>query len=644
MIKSVYSRFLTVAAAGIFSLIIAGCGSSSQIETSDFKGYTDVAQGEEATMKWAFNNVDRVKVKGLPGIYEAVDSAKVRPARTAKYDVVAYSGDDSLVVTWTVYVNPGGESNEGIKPDENLAADTQPTKTGPDLIKKATLTQSYVESNYLAGKLEDGDGAKPSRLKIMRVVYPEEGANLFKFRAITLDRYGNYIGGVSSETGVKWDAAIYCRGEVDNKPVYNFIEKEFSFDFPEVEVAICLDNSARAQKKLPVREQVNDFIKALGSKDKASLSYFNHKDSRLVSMTKSDKAYWEIKNAELPEPKGLNAMYKAAFVNIAELAKIPGGAAKIFVMIVFGSDNSSIIYDARDVAEIANKNNIPVYVIGIGDALETYSIKYLTSISGGRFYHIAESEIPLVKNILQEIFYAQKGYYEAPVVINPSNYKCNKIKTSLSVDLRDVILRDNYRIAFEPEIQYSKNQIVAAFEFQDTRVSYEYNVNIASLARVLKENSEYSIELIGHSSMEGSDELNEALAIGRAESVAEMLENSGVNPVQLKTRSEGAGKPIYYLQQEEWQQYYNRRVEIRWLSPEMKPYEIIAQSVETEAAAQNLVDKWEERGYKAYYERYVRNGGPIYRIRLWGYKTTPEANAEATKLRLQFSDVDFTVE
>jgi hypothetical protein len=87
------------------------------------------------------------------------------------------------------------------------------------------------------------------------------------------------------------------------------------------------------------------------------------------------------------------------------------------------------------------------------------------------------------------------------------------------------------------------------------------------------------------------------------------------------------------LQQAPWQQYYNRRVEVRWLDPDLLPYEIIAQTSDSETEALKNVEKWEFHGYNAYYERYLENHSPVYRVKIWGFPTLEEAEASANKIQ-----------
>ncbi len=105
------------------------------------------------------------------------------------------------------------------------------------------------------------------------------------------------------------------------------------------------------------------------------------------------------------------------------------------------------------------------------------------------------------------------------------------------------------------------------------------------------------------------------------------------DPAQIRLRSAGREKPVYYFESEEWQARVNRRVELRWLDPSLVPYEILAEAVVSEEEAIRLETQWSARGYDAYYDTFLINRIPAYRLKLWGFATLE--SAEKTKTALQ---------
>ena len=186
-------------------------------------------------------------------------------------------------------------------------------------------------------------------------------------------------------------------------------------------------------------------------------------------------------------------------------------------------------------------------------------------------------------------------------------------------------------------------QALASFDYKDTYLKDEFEPILSSLAEVLKDNPDSKIQLVGHSSIEGNNKVNLSLSERRADVIKNHLVALGASPTQIKTKAVGASQPIYYLQTSPWQQQYNRRVEVRWLDPSILPFEIIADVTYSEDEAMVKVEEWEDRGYRVYYDRYLKNYTPNYRVKLWGYSTEDEATSTAQKLGKKYKK-EFVVE
>lgn len=69
----------------------------------------------------------------------------------------------------------------------------------------------------------------------------------------------------------------------------------------------------------------------------------------------------------------------------------------------------------------------------------------------------------------------------------------------------------------------------------------------------------------------------------------------------------------------------------------MLPYEIIADQFWTEEEAINMVNTWRERGFRSYYQRYLINNKPSYRIKLWGFETLKEAEKVVSSISSKYN-------
>ena len=86
--------------------------------------------------------------------------------------------------------------------------------------------------------------------------------------------------------------------------------------------------------------------------------------------------------------------------------------------------------------------------------------------------------------------------------------------------------------------------------------------SLSDFAKVLKENADMDIAIIGHTDNTGSDAINNPLSENRAKSVSTYLKNSGVNASQIKTvEGQGSKNPVADNSTAEGRTQ-NRRVEV----------------------------------------------------------------------------------
>ncbi|MPN19931.1 hypothetical protein SDC9_167306 [bioreactor metagenome] len=184
---------------------------------------------------------------------------------------------------------------------------------------------------------------------------------------------------------------------------------------------------------------------------------------------------------------------------------------------------------------------------------------------------------------------------------------------------------------------FADYQIIASYNVGDTVVSSVFEPAISDVAEALLTNSELVLELIGNSSsVEGNEDICNKFALTRAQAIRKKLMENGVKSKQIRVSSESSYRPLFQSPKTNWQFMYNNRVEVRWLSPEEMPYEIIAGYYTSEDEALSEVTKWESKKYLAYYQRIMQNQRPAYRVLLWGYQTEDAASKEAKKLSNEY--------
>lgn len=621
---------------------LGACASVDTFEVSDFEGYSEIEKGEEALIEWDLNGCDSVTIDGVPGSYKSSDNFYI----TANSDKVlkfnAHRNDTLHYLEWKINVLAENGSveelvsedkNEEVKEDDNNYEKGRPSlmsETGSPADDAFNILPSFYETKYFSGILKYNGKTKPNTFRIVGIDYSKGFENI-GVKGILLDEFGNFLANYYADENTPTSILQYCKtgiaGDLLKKPREAHFGEETSLHY-----SLAIENSAAAWKNSEFIPNISEFIQRMDNQDLLSFYTFNQNINKKIEKQDKLTAIKSFENVNIEPSNGFNSFNKTAYKSLKKLIESEADR-QCLVLITYSPDNSSIIYEVEDAVTLAKKNNIPVYVISVGNAIESFSLKYLSYSTGGNYYQLNYNNIDDITSILSEIAYAQKHHfiYNLPdnLFVNPN---CNNVKTEIAVQTETGNLTDIFKVINEPEAQYPKYQALAAFFKQDTVIHEDFFENIQTLATALQDNKQMTVELIGHSSIEGNEEQNIYLSRSRAQAVRKMLLDKGVAPGQIRIRWEGSNSPIFYLQQTPWQQYYNRRVEVRWLDPDLLPYEIIAQTSESETEALKNVEKWEFHGYNAYYERYLDNHSPVYRVKIWGYPTLEEAEANANKI------------
>lgn len=99
------------------------------------------------------------------------------------------------------------------------------------------------------------------------------------------------------------------------------------------------------------------------------------------------------------------------------------------------------------------------------------------------------------------------------------------------------------------------------FELGSANVEQSSEELIQFLANQLLSKRQYNIELVGHTSEEGTDEFNRELSVKRAQETANYFTKYGIDPLRISTEGRGKSMPLFKEGSEE-EIAKNRRVEI----------------------------------------------------------------------------------
>ncbi|MDH5716557.1 MAG: OmpA family protein [Spirochaetia bacterium] len=115
---------------------------------------------------------------------------------------------------------------------------------------------------------------------------------------------------------------------------------------------------------------------------------------------------------------------------------------------------------------------------------------------------------------------------------------------------------------FQKEQKFETRAIY--FDFNSEKIKLESYEYLNALVDFLNKNSELSLEIIGHTDLNGSDEFNDKLSVNRALSVKNYLTQKGISEKRLETSGKGKREPIINKKGENFDTL-NRRTEFKIL-------------------------------------------------------------------------------
>jgi outer membrane protein OmpA-like peptidoglycan-associated protein len=611
-------------------------------------GSREITVGDKGFIAWRFPNFESVQVVGdtISAIRSARDMITIQPTRTTTYKLTALRlGGRRFDTVWRVVVLSQAQTDSlarleasqqalstGAKPSLTASSNTS-SEIPPSvyLVAQANTTPS----EYLAGIRRSGKAFQDAvRLKIVRI--PDHSIEGSIIHAVVQDKFGNFLPSFAIQKSVFAcsllglpDTLGNSANTTRNAPISSadpaFEVRETSlYDSRDLAFTLCADN-AGYMKRFPQTTTVcREFMTSLGGRVEQNTILFDHR----ILINEKDTSV-AAKNIN-----GLTALYKGVYKGVLTL-KQSGRRHKALVVVSGGKDDASLLYTIQDVMRSAREFGVVIYTVAVGSNADTYALRQMADYSGGRFYTVNDEKPEELSAVLKEIALSYKAFYEITFTGGTSVQAHSKvIDVTLSFKAGDNrTLSETKPFAMSEQAYYSSHQIVATFAPNSFAPDTQYEAQIASLAQVLRDNPDKIIELVGHTDMQGNDGANRSFALRRAQAVKQRLVAMNADPAQIRLRSAGREKPVYYFESEEWQARVNRRVELRWLDPSLVPYEILAEAVVSEEEAIRLETQWSARGYDAYYDTFLINRIPAYRLKLWGFATLE--SAEKTKTALQ---------
>jgi len=621
---------------------------SNEIEIIDFTGNSSVQHGERTVIKWEFINAKKVIIEDTKYYFNAKDSLIIHPESDNNYIFKVISNDDdTLNLNWDIsIINPNDIINLTIG-DSHFPY----TETGDNHIEKDINTDQAISSSHSisnkSSKYFDGGtvfhnySSKPYSLKIISCLENNSDPTSFNIKVLVIDSNGKLVKNINTADFTNFRYEIDCesikhKGLINKIVEFNNLNSNF-----EHSLAIAIDNSMLAQKYQPsINIEVIKFSKSIGDNIKLSVNWFNHASQKLLTNLYKNNAYDELLENKLIQSEGLTATYRNVS-NLVDYLSSDYKSKRTICLIASSKDNSSISYDINDLVELANNNNVVIHTIGIGNDIEPFALKYLSNQTGGKYYQIDSESIVEIENILKEILFASQNYYEFTINYDKKlEYLCDNVLLNIYLDYQNNTTKSNLEFSFASMPIYSMYQAIGIYKADTSQFDNQYLTNIQVIGDILKQNPSIAIQIIGHSDSKTN---SNNISLNRAIEIHKLLKEYGVEPEQLRFKAADNESPLYFNPEEDCYKYLNNRVEIKWLAPSLYSYEIISQTVNSEDIALEKVIEWEKLGYDSYYERIIKNDYPVYRIKLWGFKTEYDAN-QAVQLLSKSYQYNFIID
>lgn len=190
------------------------------------------------------------------------------------------------------------------------------------------------------------------------------------------------------------------------------------------------------------KQAVKNFIKSFNTqKDYINIVGFSSRPDKILPLTQDTSKINSL--IDSMEADYATALYDAMLASIDEVKK--GEGIKVLIVLTDGMDNQSI-YKWEDVIDKANNENIPIYIIAIGDA-DTDILSKIADATKGKLYY---TTAVVLDNVYDEISKKVQSFYN--LVYESSNFSASDSvrKIELSFDIENIYLNTSPEIADFP--------------------------------------------------------------------------------------------------------------------------------------------------------------------------------------------------
>lgn len=497
---------------------------------------------------------------------------------------------------------------------------------------------SVIPSSYLRGISSDTS----SRPHAVRVLGTRRDGEDIRVRLVVLDSLGNLLPVATTKLAVTAD--LRCRDAAPTRLIATTLE-DVRGNAGGTTVILCDNSLLAGSRPRTVVSSLRDVLPTLSAQDSVAVVIFDHDILELTALTTPLSAAEACVPEAVPEPDGLCASFASIRTGLAMTADHNG--PRTVILITDSDDNASFSTSTADIVRRARELDATIHVLRIGTQSRAFPYRYISSSTGGRLTSLPLDRVGDVGAAVRELIYGAASYVDVRLPLGSVPLGACGESAWLVCNVEDLtaatpVRSDSILLALADLEYRTSPTIVATFaDTTDVGIRNFYPL-LATMAEEMIADSTLRIELIGHVSDDISSSAD-VRARERAGFVRDFLNAYGVRKNQLQIRSEGSRRPLYVFQNDGTQRLMNNRVEARILSPETYPFTVTVNQVETEEMAYAEVRRWEKQNFKAYFDLLIVNRTPVYRVKLWGFRTTEEAQkaaASAKKLKAKSAIIE----
>ncbi len=480
---------------------------------------------------------------------------------------------------------------------------------------------SYAPSTLYAGV---NPQSAVQTVRLLRVdLFDSDSLHLY---FVPLDRFGN--ADLRSDTVTVQIQMQALQSRIPSKLLFQAVAHRWC-DRQPIDLVLCVEyTDATFPFFGSIAQALRSALPLLPPASTVSLVFYNHSINATQLQTPLEDYSSQFHFLGFAPRSNLSAFLRALYHTVAIPLASPDHR-RVVIHIGRGVDNASLAVSLQDVFEAIRQQRVNLFFVGVGEWDNTALLSRFEAQVAAPLYFPSSISVSELKGIFQEIFLSLQTAYRVTVgYALYREWQQENRHFSIRCRMGAKMLSNPVRVEIDEARQtILSHQILATFATGSSRVDPVFAEQLDRVVELLRTNPEQRIVLQGHASASGTEQRNQQLSYARALAVKRYLVRKGIAADRIHCIGLSSTSPIYPLPYADWQRRLNRRVEIRWLTPALLPYEIYAERTVSEEQAYQLAEQWRSRGLNVYVKPIQRHRQTFFQVVLWGFESRDQAEA-----------------